>query len=195
MSGWSHPRRSPCRRGRAPRRLRRWTRRSTRRGCARGSTGCRVTPWRGLAVYAQAPSSGVAVLPIGIAPAARSRPTRIESDVAGGASANHREPRVVGMPSQSSRSFTPKGTPARGASSAPRPEPTAPSTSSAAASAPSASMCTKAFSPPLAPAMAPRQSSTSLREERVPALISLAASRTVGISTGVSLSDPRAECH
>ena len=51
-----------------------------------------------------------------MAPAARRRPTCSESAVFGGPSANQRDPRVVGMPAQSSRSFTPNGTPASGPS-------------------------------------------------------------------------------
>ncbi len=101
--------------------------------------GLRVTPSSGLAVYAHVPNSGVAVLPTGIAPAERSRPTWIESDVLGGSSANHRDPCVVGMPAQSSRSFTPNGTPANGPNSSLRPSPTVVSTCRAVRSADSAS--------------------------------------------------------
>jgi len=39
------------------------------------SQGLRVTPRSGLAVYAHAPNSGVAVFPIAMAPALRRRPT------------------------------------------------------------------------------------------------------------------------
>jgi hypothetical protein len=85
-------------------------------GVLAGSHGLRVTPSAGLAVYAQVPNSGAAVLPMGMAPAARSRATWMASRSTGGRPANQREPRVVGMPAQSSRSFTPKGTPASGPS-------------------------------------------------------------------------------
>src|SRR3954451_6621341 len=83
-------------------------------GVLAGSHGLRVTPSAGLAVYAQVPNSGAAVFPIGIAPAARSRATWIASLGIAGPPANQREPRVVGIPAQSSRSFTPNGTPASG---------------------------------------------------------------------------------
>src|SRR5829696_1608717 len=78
------------------------------------SHGLRVTPSAGLAVNAHEPNSGAAVLPMGIAPAARRRATCSSSRATGGRPWNQREPLVVGMPAQSSRSLTPNGTPASG---------------------------------------------------------------------------------
>src|SRR5262245_46321469 len=79
-----------------------------------GSHGLRVTPHALDAVYAHVPNSGAAVLPTGTAPAARNRATWIASASAGGPPLNHNDPWLVGIPSQSSRSLTPNGTPASG---------------------------------------------------------------------------------
>jgi hypothetical protein len=75
-------------------------------------------------------------------PAARNRSNRMSSRVAGPASAHQREPRVVGMPAQSSTSFTPNGVPASGPSSSLARR--AASTRSEAASAPALSTWTNA---------------------------------------------------
>src|SRR5882672_7455910 len=88
-------------------------------GVRSGFHGLRVTPSAGLAVYANVPNSGAAVLPIGIAPAARTRATWSESCSTGGRPRYQRDPWVVGIPAQSSRSFTPNGTPANGPGSSP----------------------------------------------------------------------------
>ena len=73
--------------------------------------GLRVTPQALVLVYWIVPNSGAAVLPTKIAPAARSRDRWMESSVAGGPPLYRSEPWIVGMPAQSSRSFTPNGTP------------------------------------------------------------------------------------
>ncbi len=148
-------------------------------GVRAGFQGLRVTPVSGLAVYPHAPNSGVAVLPIGIAPAARNRATWRSSRVAGPASAYQFDPRRVGMPAQSSRSFTPNGTPASGGSSAPARR--AASTRSAAASAPSASRCTKAFSRSCSASTLSRQVDTSSRADTSPRRTRSAASSALGI--------------
>src|SRR5436305_1568372 len=71
-------------------------------GVHSGFQGLRVTPSAGLAVYANVPNSGAAVLPRGIAPAARSRSTCKASRATGGRPRYQRDPCVVGMPAQSS---------------------------------------------------------------------------------------------
>ena len=83
-------------------------------GVRLGSHGLRVTPHALVAVYAHVPNSGTAVLPTGTAPAPRKRATWIASAAAGGAAFEPERALLVGMPSQSSRSLTPKGTPASG---------------------------------------------------------------------------------
>ena len=109
--------------------------------------GLRVTPVIWLTVAALQPNSEVLVLPMMIAPAARSRATAGAS-VSGTQSAHATDPRVVRRPAVGVRSFTDIGTPsngyrchARSPSSA-----TIRSASRAAASAGSAATVTKAFS-------------------------------------------------
>src|SRR5260370_13007802 len=71
------------------------------------SQGLRVVPHAGEFVKATAPNSGAAVCPTGTAPAARSRDTGTQSLATGGRALNSNAPCDVGMPAQSSRSFTP----------------------------------------------------------------------------------------
>ncbi len=152
-------------------------------GVRDGSHGFRVTPSSGLAVYAKVPNSGLAVFPTGIAPATRRRPTWMLSSGAGPRPAYQRDALVVGMPAQSSRSFTPKGTPASGPSSSTRPAATASSTRRASARARSGSTCTKALSSPSVRSIAARQASTSSVAPSSPARMAAAAAATVGISS------------
>src|SRR5690606_13658480 len=60
--------------------------------------GLRVAPNSRLVVSAVWPKAGVLVLPIGIAPAARSRATVVSSDSSTGASRYRIDPYVVAMP-------------------------------------------------------------------------------------------------
>src|SRR5690242_16248648 len=78
--------------------------------------GLWVLPNTRFDVYRIQRNSGVFVLPIGIAPAARRRAACTPSAVAGDAAANSFEPYVVGMPAQSARSLIRKGMPASGPS-------------------------------------------------------------------------------
>ena len=105
--------------------------------------GLRVAPQVTLWVSAFQPSSGVFVLPTITQPAARSRATSSESAAAGDWPANAADPRVVGKPAASSRSFTPMGMPASGPTRSPRA--THRSISRAAAMAASSSTATNAF--------------------------------------------------
>src|SRR6185437_4054310 len=84
-----------------------------------GFHGLRVTPQARDMVAESMPNSDGAVFPIGTAPAARKRATCGESSVFGGDPLKISEPWLVGIPAQSSRSLTPKGTPARGPGSSP----------------------------------------------------------------------------
>ncbi len=104
--------------------------------------GLVVPPNSVLCVSPFHPYSGVLVLPTTMHPAARSRSTKIESLVAGASSACNTEPWVVTKPCASSRSFTPIGTPANGASTSPRARDA--STASASTSARSSATETKA---------------------------------------------------
>ena len=87
-------------------------RRWSRPACASRSYGLRVAPKTALNVCEPAPNSGVFVLPITIAPAARRRSTSSES-CSGTCSANSGEPYVVRIPAVSSRSLTAIGRPCR----------------------------------------------------------------------------------
>ncbi len=87
-----------------------------------GSYGLRVAPNTRLNVCDPAPNSGVFVLPIVIAPAARMRSTTSESSV-GTWSANNGEPIVVRMPAVSSRSLWATGKPMERADLGPGREP------------------------------------------------------------------------
>ncbi len=62
-------------------------------GVRAGSHGLRVTPFAALAVHGKIISSGTFVIPIGIAPAARSLRTTSPSALSGGR--NERDPRVT----------------------------------------------------------------------------------------------------
>ena len=85
------------------------------------SHGLRVTPHVGDSVHGTAPSSGMSVLPITIAPAARIRRTISESAFAGSPYAF--VPNVLTSPATSNSSFTAIGTPSRGRSTPPPPPP------------------------------------------------------------------------
>ena len=87
-------------------------RRSSPPGVRSRSYGLRVAPKTALNVCEPAPNSGVFVLPITIAPAARRRSTSSES-CSGTCSANSGEPYVVRIPAVSSRSLTAIGRPWR----------------------------------------------------------------------------------
>ncbi len=102
-----------------------------------GSQGLRVTPFAAVAVHGKIISSGTLVMPIGIAPAARSRRTTSPSAASGGP--NERDPRVIDWPATGMSSLIAIGTPASGLSSAP-------DMTSAAASASSAIVTRNAFS-------------------------------------------------
>src|SRR3954466_457025 len=78
------------------------------------SHGLRVMPVTLFFVRLRVPNSGEVVLPTGTAPAARRRATLRLSRTEGPRPAKGRDPNVVGIPMQSSRSFTPNGTPASG---------------------------------------------------------------------------------
>ena len=148
-------------------------------GVRSGSQGLRATPETFVRVKLSVPNSGVAVLPTGTAPAARNRATWIESSATGPRPAKASEPWVVGMPAQSSRSFTPMGTPANGPGS--RPAVTVASTRSAARRASSSSTCTNAPRRSLPARMAARASSSTSTARRSPrrtaSAISIAVSR------------------
>ena len=105
--------------------------------------GLRVTPQALVLVKLSVPNSGAAVFPTGTAPAARNRATWTESAATPPRPMYGNEPCEVGMPAQSSRSFTPNGTPANGPGS--WPAATCSSTRAAAAPARSGSTWTKAL--------------------------------------------------
>src|SRR5258705_13523059 len=65
-------------------------------GVRSGFHGLRVTPFAAVAVQGKIMSSGTLVIPIGIAPAARSR--RTTSPSAGSGGPNDRDPRVTDWP-------------------------------------------------------------------------------------------------
>ena len=119
-------------------------RHSTRPVCARDSMGCGSRRATGSPCSRTPRTPAPPSCRSGSHPQTRKRSTWMSSRVAGAASAYQREPRVVGMPRQSSRSFTPNGTPASGPSRSPAAR--VRSTASAAASAPSASTNTNALS-------------------------------------------------
>ncbi len=123
------------------------------------SQGLRATPSALDRVYCRVPNSGALVLPNGMAPAARRRATCTESAATGPSPRNSIEPWEVGMPAQSSRSFTPKGTPASGPTASPAA--IRASTAAAAARAPSGSRWTKALRASLPASMAARHRSSS----------------------------------
>ncbi len=139
--------------------------------------GLRVVPHALVCVNATVPNSGAAVLPTGTAPAARSRATWGESSATGGRSLYSSEPCEVGMPPQSSRSFTPKGTPASTPGSSPRA--TLSSTASAAWRAMSGFRWTNAFSRSLPAAIASRHSSSTSTALSSPRRTASAISMTV----------------
>ncbi len=116
--------------------------------------GLRVTPHALVLVKLRVPNSGAAVLPTGTPPAARMRATCTESAATGPRPMKGSEPWDVGMPAQSSRSLTPKGTPAKGPGSSPAA--TCASTRAAASPARSASRWTKALSASLPASMRAR---------------------------------------
>src|SRR5262245_64337676 len=62
--------------------------------------GLRVTPHAFVLVKLRVPNSGAAVLPTGMAPAARRRATCGESSATGPRSLNTSQPNEVGMPAQ-----------------------------------------------------------------------------------------------
>ena len=118
-----------------------------------GSHGLRVMPLAALAVHGKIISSGTFVIPIGIAPAARSRRTTSPSAATGGR--NDRDPRVTDWPATGMSSLIAIGTPASG--------PSGVDIASAAASASSASVTRNAFSLPSIASIRRRHSSTSSR--------------------------------
>src|SRR5215831_14941795 len=112
-------------------------------GVSAGSQGLRVMPDSRLSVRPSIASSGVVVLPMMTAPAARSRSTQMSSR-SGTCSRNSRLPQEAGRPPTKRLSFTDTGIP----SSGPRRVPVAcrAVAASAAASAPPRSTWVKAFS-------------------------------------------------
>src|SRR5258707_8078463 len=88
-------------------------------GVRDGFHGFRVTPQAFVLAKLTMPNSGAAVLPTGTAPAARRRATSMSSFATGGPPLYQSDPCDVGMPAQSCRSFTPRGTPASGPGSPP----------------------------------------------------------------------------
>ncbi len=81
--------------------------------------GLRVVPVSGESVEPFQPNSGVVVLPMSTAPASRRRATVGASSFQGPFGSTVREPRRVGQPFVSRRSFTATGTPSRGESGSP----------------------------------------------------------------------------
>src|SRR3989440_3551591 len=121
-------------------------------GVRSGLQGLRVIPVASLAVHGKMVSSGTFVIPIGIAPAARSRRTTSASATSGGPCVL--EPRVVGCPATGVSPLIAMGTPASGPSA---------STASAAASASSGIVVRNAFSFGSIASIRRRQASTSSR--------------------------------
>ena len=159
-------------------------------GVRDGFHGLRVTPHAGVAVMQVEPNSGAAVLPIGTAPAARSRATCTESSSIGGRSLYSSDPCDVGRPAQSSRSFTPKGTPAIGPGSSPRA--TAASTASAAFRARPSSTTTKAFSAGLSASSRARHSSSTSTAVR--SLDRTASATAITLCTDTDATEIRTLC-
>ncbi len=128
-----------------------------------GAHGLRVSPNSRLAVKPSNANSGTLVFPTTIAPAARRRATASQSLVAGGASARRSDPKVVGIPEQSSLSLTSSGRPASGPGSSPAA--TRASRARASARAPSARSAITAFSAALDRSMRSRLARTSSSDE------------------------------
>ena len=143
------------------------------------SHGLRAVPNTLVRVRVSVPNSGAAVLPIGTAPAARRRATWIESAATSPRPAKASEPWDVGLPAQSSRSFTPIGTPANGPGS--RPAATAASTASAAACASPSSTWTNA----------PRRSLPAAAADSVRARTSTAFRSLVRTDSAISMTVSR----
>lgn len=99
-----------------------------------------MAPKAGPSVNGHWPSSQVLVLPMTIAPAARSRRTASPSSASGGNTP--RQPNAVGSPATSMSSFTATGTPSSGRRT---PDANSLSAASASASAASARTTRKAF--------------------------------------------------
>ncbi len=87
-------------------------------GVLRVSHGLRVTLVNGLSVTAFQPNSGIAVLPMMIAPCSRNRATAGASCVAGASDVSF-DPKRAGMPATSTLSLMPAGTPSRSPLGAP----------------------------------------------------------------------------
>ena len=115
--------------------------------------GLRVIPLACVTVQGKMSSSGVVVIPTGIAPAARSRRITSASATAGGPWV--RDPRVAMCPATATSSLSATGTPARG--------PLRSVIASAAASASSALTSRKAFRRGSSASIRPRKNSTSSR--------------------------------
>ncbi len=120
-----------------------------------GSHGLRVTPFAALAVQGKIISSGTFVIPIGIAPAARSLRTTSPSAVSGGR--YERDPRVTDWPATGMSSLIATGTPASG------PSASTDDICSAVASASSAITTRNAFSLGPIASIRARNNSTSSR--------------------------------
>src|SRR5262245_6268907 len=135
--------------------------------------GLRVGPYHGLSVVEPAANSWVLHLPIGTAPASRSRRTASASS-AGTLSRKNDEPWVVRTPAVSKMSFTPIGTPWSG----PRQRPAASSASArrAASRARPALTVTHAVRVGLSRSMGARSASGSSRAGTVRAATRLASS-------------------
>src|ERR1700680_547765 len=140
--------------------------------------GFRVMPKAGDAVIESRANSGVAVLPMGTAPARRSLAMLGSSFDSGFAFRNASDPCIVGIPAQFSTSLTPKGPPASGPGSPPRS--ISMSIRFAHTSAPGQSRYVKALSRSLSRSTRLRHSSSSSRAEirrlRTPDAISITVS-------------------
>ena len=137
------------------------------------SYGLRVAPNRALNVCDPAPNSGTLVLPMVIAPAARSRST-ISASASGANRSNNRDPKVVRMPFVHVRSLWATGSPCSGPSVSPRA--TAASAASAPRRASSGSSVTMALTAGLTSSMRARWASITSTAEISRAAIARARS-------------------
>ena len=140
------------------------------------SYGLRVAPNSALKVCDPAPNSGTFVLPIVMAPAARSRST-ISASASGTKRSNSGEPKVVRIPFVQVRSLCATGSPCSGPSASPRA--TAASAASASRRAASGSSVTMALTAGLTSSMRARCASSTSTAEISRAAIARASSAAV----------------
>ena len=164
----------------------RWSRRSTRPASLDGSHGLRVTPEgraRGVGPACRTP--GAAVLPMGTAPAARSRPTWIESCSTGRPAREQQRAPASSACRRSPRGPSRRTAPRPAARAHPPGPPPAPDRRPRPALArASTSRWTNALSSPLRSSIASRQIPSSSAAETWPRRTRCAASRVLGISMG-----------